>query len=548
MNLLEYMQNSLFSFLKNQFKIENPEKNINLTLNTDKPQAQFGDLSTNAAMVLAKELQKNPREIAQEISKNFINKFIEKTEIAGPGFINFFLTKEAFQELSTELFEQDKNFFKSENLNKTNYSIEFVSANPTGPLHLGHGRGGIIGDVLGNILKFLGYDVTKEFYINDAGVQINKLGESFKARCLQALGIPAELPEGGYQGEYLQELAEELVNEKGDDLKKESADFFKNYAKDHLLNKIKETLSEYGIHYDVWFSEKSLHESGAIDAAVKDLVKKGHTYEQDGAIWFKSTEFQDDKDRVLKKATGEYTYVSPDIAYMKNKIDRGAQKMIMILGQDHHSYVNRLKGLLEAMGYNPDMLTVILYQLVSMKSNGEAVRMSKRAGNIVTLQDVTATVGKDVARFFYLNRKADAHLDFDLDLALKKTDENPVYYIQYAFVRTKSILEKANQSPELQNICSDDAKNIGQEEYGLIKKIISLKHLLEVIGENFQTHLLTYYTIELAQTFHSYYNQNKVIDLENITKSRARLLMIHDVKNSLELCLKLMGLNTPEKM
>jgi arginyl-tRNA synthetase len=315
-----------------------------------------------------------------------------------------------------------------------------------------------------------------------------------------------------------------------------------------MLDMIKKTLSDYGIEYDVWFSEKDLHQSGSVDAELKKLAKDGFTYEKDGATWFKSTEFGDDKDRVLRRANGEVTYIAADVAYMEDKFKRGADHLIFILGQDHHSYVNRLQGILQATGFGDKPLDVILYQLVALKESGQSLKMSKRAGNIVSLREIIDLVGPDVARFFYLNRKADTHLDFDIDLALKKTDENPVFYIQYAYVRIKSILTKAALEKELRDISIKDAAGLGQAEQLLLKKIMILKELLKNIGQNFQTHLLTYYLVELAQLFHSYYNKNRVIDMDNIPLSRARILLLQQLQKTFELVSKLLEIGTPESM
>jgi arginyl-tRNA synthetase len=550
MNLLVHLEQAFHEFLIKTFSIDaNILKEHTLTLNVDEQKQAFGDLSSNAALVLAKSLSMQPRAIAQKIQENFKYPIVEKIEIAGPGFLNFFLTQNAFITLAQTLYDQEDEFFKlEESARRHTYNVEFVSANPTGPLHLGHGRGGIIGDVLGNILRFLGYKVTKEFYINDAGNQIQKLGASFKARCLQLLGKDAQVPEDGYQGDYLVALARACVDTYGASLLGESDEFFAQYAKTKLLEAIKKTLAEYGITFDVWFSEKTLHESGAIDKSLKKLEKNNATYEKDGALWFRSTEYGDDKDRVVRKTSGELTYAAADIAYLENKIERGADKLVIVLGQDHHSYKQRLAGILQALGYNKEMLDVILYQLVTIKEGGEALRMSKRAGRIVTLQDVIETVGKDVARFFYLNRKADAHLDFDIELALKKTEENPVYYIQYAYVRTGSILEKSKHENGLAEIGVHDAKNLGKPEQLLIKKMISLKTLLETISHTHQTHALTYYILELAQLFHSYYAKNRVIDPDHIEQSRGRLLLISLLRMTFGTGMKLIGISCPEKM
>ncbi|MFI5333510.1 MAG: arginine--tRNA ligase, partial [Candidatus Babeliales bacterium] len=474
--------------------------------------------------------------------------YIERIEIAGPGFLNFFLTKHAYTELVHALTTDKAAFFKLDPGTHTqNYNIEFVSANPTGPVHLGHGRGGIIGDVLGNIVLFLGHRVTKEFYINDAGVQVQKLGASLKARCQQQAGIDAQLPEDGYQGEYLVDLARECIQEHSTLVLKESDEFFQEYAKEKLLHAIKKVLHDYGINFDVWFSEKSLHTNGSIERTLHLLQEHGHLFEHEGALWFRSTAFGDDKDRVLRKSSGELTYVAADSAYMQNKANRGFTQLIMVLGHDHHGYEERLQGLRKALDIAAP-LHIVFYQLVKMKASGQLVRMSKRAGNIVTLSDVIETVGTDVARFFYLNRKADAQLEFDLDLALKRTDENPVYYVQYAYVRTGSIFAKAAQSTELHDITTNDAQYIGQEEQLLIKKIAALRPLLESIAHTYQTHVLTYYALELAQTFHSYYAKNKVIDLDNLNQSRGRLLMVQLTRNTLGMTFDLLGISKPEKM
>lgn len=550
MNLIEKIEIAFNAFILNKFNLKSEDiKNIVFELNVDVAKKEFGDINSNAALILAKNLKKKPFDIAKEIFEEFKHDSIQRIEIAGPGFLNIFLKQEAFVELLKDLYSSGEDFFKlPPGTKKEHFSVEFVSANPTGPLHIGHGRGGIIGDVLGSILKFLGHEVTKEFYINDAGSQMQKLGMSLKIRCQQELGLDISMPEESYKGDYLIDLAKLCIKENGKNLLSEPDGFFAEYAKKHLLHEIKKTLNDYGIHFDIWFSEKSLHDSGKVKEAVDRLIKSSHTYEQDGAIWFRSTTFGDDKDRVICKANGELTYAAADIAYMINKIDRNADHLVMVLGQDHHSYAVRLESIRQALGLEKYPLDVILYQLVKMKVSGELVRMSKRAGNIVTLEDLIETVGKDVARFFYLNRKADAQLEFDLDLALKKTEENPVYYAQYAYVRMNSVLEKASEEEDLQEVSVKDAINIDFEEFFLIKQMIDLKSLLKNIGLNYQIHLLTYYTLQLASIFHKYYFDNKIIDKNNIAKSRARLLLIISLKNSLGTCLKLIGIDRPEKM
>lgn len=550
MNPITSIHESFIAFLKSKFTITSdiiPQ--CNFVINTDTNKLDFGDLTTNAALVLAKELKQNPTSIAQYIVEQFSHPLIKKIERAGPGFINIFLSDEAWATIGKELWQQKEGFFKPENNQVPHtYNIEFVSANPTGPLHLGHGRGAIIGDVLAKILTFLGHKVTKEFYINDAGNQITKLGMSLKIRIQQELGISTELPEDAYHGLYLIDLAQQCIKEHGTGIIEQPQPFFEQYAKDHLLQKIKQTLEYYGLTFDVWFSEKTLHKSNAIPDALTQLKSENYIYEHEQALWFASTKFGDDKDRVVRKSSGEWTYVAADIAYLLNKAQRGFDTLIMILGHDHHSYAVRLQGIRQALGLNTIGLDIILYQLVTMKASGQLVQMSKRAGTGITLHEVIDAVGPDIARFFYLQRKADAQLEFDLDLALKKTEENPVYYIQYAYVRTGSILEKATQERELQDITIDDSAHLGTNEALLLKKIISLQTILEVIQNTHQTHHLAYYTIELADLFHRYYAQNRVINLENIPQSRARLLLITILRNTFALTFDLLGISKPEKM
>jgi len=552
MNLIEQIQSAFASFLQKKFMINDSElaQHASLTLNIDENKQQFGDLNANAAMTLAKTLKQNPRAIAIQITESFTHPYINRIEIAGPGFLNFFLTPSALQELTQELFTKKELFFMPDTFEqKYNFNIEFISANPTGPLHLGHGRGGIIGDVLANILQFLGHQVTREYYINDAGIQIQKLGACLKIRCEQEVGLASVLPEDGYAGTYLIDLAKTCVAEYGTVVIKESELFFQAYAQEHLLAEIKKTIANYNIDFDTWFSEKSLHNNGSIEKTINYLQTHNQLYEKEGALWFKSTAYGDDKDRVLKKNSGELTYVAADAAYLNNKIDRGFNRIIMILGQDHHSYAVRLQALLQALNLSDQAkLEIILYQLVSIKEGGQQLRMSKRAGRIVTLSDVIETVGTDIARFFYLHRKADAQLEFDIDLALKKTDENPVYYAQYAYVRTKSILEKAAQEAAFANLTIHDIKHVTTHEALLIKKIISLKTVLESISSNHQTHVLTYYLLELAQTFHSYYSKNRVINQDDIETSRARIVVITILRDTFETILKLLKISLPEKM
>jgi len=561
MNLILFLKKLLIDETKKLFDLQDDSfQHLAFKVNVE-DEKSFGDLSCNVAMIIAKSVGKSPREIAGKL-KELLEKEekIESITIAGPGFMNITLTKAGWLQVIKELFIQKGVYFsQSPDRDHKKYLIEFVSANPTGPMHLGHGRNGIIGDVLSRILGFLGHSVSKEFYINDAGNQVNLLGLSFKARCLQELGQAEVLPEGGYAGEYLIDMAHDCVIKYGESLKEKDNLFFSEYAKEYLLELLKADLKAYRIEFDAWFSEKSLHDSGVVEKAIQMLIDRSMAYEKEGALWFKSTEFGDDKDRVIRKKTGELTYIAADIAYHKNKFDRGYDVLIDILGQDHHGYVKRLKATMEALGYNSENLHVVLYQLVSIKEGDVAVKMSKRAGNFTKMSDIVETVGPDVARFFYLNRKADAVLDFDLSVALKKTDENPVHYIHYAYVRIKSVLRKAEEAgfgdwiKKLETGLDDEALGsmsdlIGSDEIMLVKKIIWLSDVLRTIESTYQTHLLTYYSWELAHRLHAYYTHNRIVDAEKLELTKVRLFMMMLVKDSLELCLELLGLSKPEKM
>ena len=545
MSLIPDLKHRFFSYLTSTFGLE-AAPHLEFTLNTDPDKQQFGDIVSNAALILAKTLKSNPRTVAQTIATGFTDPALQKIEIAGPGFLNFFFTQDALHTIARELFEQKDSYFQLEEPHGV-WNLEFVSANPTGPLHLGHGRGGIIGDVLGNVMRFLNFKIDKEHYVNDAGVQMQKLGMSFKIRCQQVCGQNIELPEESYKGEYLLELAQKCVQEKGKDVIDQPDAFFVEYAYQHMLALLQQTLAAYGIEFDTFFSERTLH-TQAIEVALERLKKSGHTYEDGGALWFKSMAFGDDKDRVLKKADGSFTYVAADAAYLLNKADRGFNRLIMVLGQDHHSYPRRLEGIRQALGLDDITLECIIYQLVSLKEGDQQLRMSKRAGRIIGLKDVIDEVGADVARFFYLNRKADAHLEFDIELALKKNDENPVYYLQYAFVRTQAILERTKEHPELLTISETDVVGLGSAEALILKKIAALRELLIDISQNYQVHLLTYYLLDFAHIFHNYYHHNRVIEPESVEQSRARLLVIILVRDTFERCLKLIGVSRPDRM
>jgi len=384
--------------------------------------------------------------------------------------------------------------------------------------------------------------------VNDAGQQMHKLGMSLYYRCRQAAGDTIELPDDAYHGNYLHEMAQNLVHEHGEAVVNNTYQFFADYACTRLRQQIQKTLETYRVSYDVWFSEHRLHDDNAVHNAIQTLSDKGYTYTQENALWFTSTEFGDDKDRVLQRSNGDYTYVAADIAYLQNKFNRGFEQLVMVLGQDHHSYVDRLKGAAQALGYHPDRLHIILYQMVSLKEAGEQMRMSKRSGNIVSLDDIIDMVGVDAARYFYLNKKADAHLDFDIELAQKKSDDNPVFYIQYAYVRTKSMLDKAGGYHDLVDINEQDIASLGDAERGIMRKIASLKPLLTHIQGNYQTHLLAHYVYDLAHAFHSYYGSHKAILPDDPATSRMRLSMIQNIRTTLSTGLDLLGISKPQRM
>ncbi len=548
MNIIEQIQKNFLEFLINHYKLEESAIiTAKPLINTDPQRQNFGDLNSNAPMVLAKILKKAPFTIGQAIIEQFKHPAIAQLQLAGAGFINFYLTQETINSLAHEALVDGEQFFAPPLAHPERICLEFVSANPTGPLHFGHGRGGIIGDVLGNVLRFLGHTVHKEFYINDAGNQIKNLGLSLKIRCQQQYGQSVAIPENGYHGEYLVELAKEYCTQYGQRGLEQPDDFFASYAQRALRATIEQTLANYGIHFDTWFSETSLHTSGAIEQALTRLKTKGYLFEEEGAWWLKSTLFGDDKDRVVKKASGELTYVAADIAYMLNKHQRGYNRLIMVLGHDHHSYATRMHSVRQALGIDSE-LDIILYQLVKIKEGDQQLKLSKRAGRIVSLQDVIDCVGTDVARFFYLNRNADSQLDFDMTLALTKSEENPVFYIQYAYVRTGSILQKAASTMDLANSTPDDAYQMSSYETLLIKKIVFLKYLLASIGATHQTYQLAGYTHELAQLFSTYYGQHKIINPEEIAISKGRLALVKLIRNTLSTACSLLGISLPDKM
>ncbi|MCM3411601.1 arginine--tRNA ligase [Metabacillus litoralis] len=513
-----------------------------------------GDYSTNMAMQLARVAKKAPRAIAEAIVENFDKEkgSIEKIEIAGPGFINFYMNNSYLTDLIPNILKAGESYGEINVGNNEKVQVEFVSANPTGDLHLGHARGAAVGDSLCNVLAKAGYDVSREYYINDAGNQINNLALSVEARYFQALGKDTAMPEDGYHGEDIIGIGKKLAEEYGDKFVDQSSEerlsFFREYGLKYEMAKLKADLEEFRVPFDVWYSETSLYHNGKIDNALAALKEKGHIYEEDGATWFRSTTFGDDKDRVLIKNDGSYTYLTPDLAYHKDKLDRGFTKLINVWGADHHGYIPRMKAAIEALGYGKDTLEVEIIQLVHLYKNGEKMKMSKRTGKAVTMRDLIEEVGLDAVRYFFAMRSADTHMDFDLDLAVSKSNENPVYYAQYAHARICSMLRQGEE----QGLSFEDNLNLdeisSEKEFDLLKKLGEFPQAVAEAAQKRIPHRITNYIYDLASTLHSFYNAEKVLDPENTEKSRARLGLMKATQVTLQNAFTIIGVSAPEKM
>lgn len=514
---------------------------------------KFGDYSTNVAMLMAKSERKNPRAIAESICSYFKDESrVESADCAGPGFINLKMSDSFFAERLKQAREKGEDFGRLEMGEGRKINLEYVSANPTGPLHVGHGRGAAVGDTLGNILQFAGFDVCKEYYINDVGNQINILGNSTWVRYLEICGKSVEFPDNHYKGDYIKDIAQEVFDEHGDGFLNKPEDvsqaYFKKYANDWVLNGIKDDLKHFRVGHDVWFSEKSLHDEGKVEASLKWLREKGYIYDKDGAVWLKSSAFDDEKDRVIIKQDGSQTYFCSDIAYHKDKIDRGFYQIIDIWGADHHGYVPRMQAVLQAMEFSKDVFKVALVQFVTLKRGGEKAQMSTRSGEFITLSEVVDEVGVDAARFFFLMRSSDSHLDFDLELAKQKSNDNPVFYVQYAHARICSVFQTAVDSDVKTSTINEANLNLfGQDEIDLAKKALAFPEVVEKAVETLEGHRITYYLQELSSIFHSYYRKNRVVT-EDVPLTLARLALLDCVRNVLKKGLGLMGISAPEKM
>ncbi|MFN3872225.1 MAG: arginine--tRNA ligase [Ignavibacterium sp.] len=540
----EYLQN-----LFNQLTLKIPELN-EITLQFDIPKTdEHGDLSTNAAMLLSKKMKKNPREIARLIidSLEIDASVISKVEIAGPGFINFFFNPVFFSKVIKEIVTESENFGRSDKFNGKKANVEFVSANPTGPLTVGHGRNAVVGDTIANLLEWIGYEVDREYYFNNAGRQMRVLGDSVRLRYLELLGEKIEFPEDYYQGEYIKDIAKMLLDEYGDKIKNEDAEgIFKQTAEREIFKDIKKSLSNLNINHKIFFNENSLYEEGKIEQLLKIFKEKNLSYEKDGAVWLKLTELGNEQDKVIVKSTGEPTYRLPDIAYHITKFERGYDLIVDLFGSDHNAtYPDVLAGL-QSLGYDINKIKVLIHQFVTIMKDGEIVKMSTRKANYITLDELVDEVGTDVVRYFFNMRNITSHMNFDLTLAKKQSDENPVFYLQYAHARICSIIRtvtKENLQPNYNNLHLLDSP----EEIQLLKKLNLFKEEVLYAAENFETHRICFYLEELATLFHKFYTFRRILGSEKEI-AEARLALVNAVKIVIKNGLSILGVSAPEQM
>jgi arginyl-tRNA synthetase len=517
-------------------------------------QESMGDLATTVAMSLTKSLNKPPRKIAEDIVNAIEDKaFFERIEIAGPGFVNFTFSREYLYSGLKDLLKLQGDFLRCNIGQGKRVQIEFVSANPTGPLHLGHGKGAATGAALSNLLHAAGYEVVREYYINDAGKQVKLLGLSVFARYQQLHDVEYPFPEDGYKGAYIEDIAREIMKEKRKKYIQSGfedvSDFFIDYSYKKILSGIKDDLKAFGVDFDIWQSERELFDSGKVENAINDLRGKGHIYEKDGAVWFRATAFGDEKDRVIIKQDGEYTYFTSDIAYHKKKIDQEYDEIIDIWGADHHGYIPRVQAVIEALGYPKEKLKVILVQMVNLLRGGKPVQMSKRAGEFITLKDVIDEVGADTTKFIFLTRRPDSHLDFDLEVAKTQSSENPVFYVQYANARINSIYKHAREKGIDTGMFSDADLSLlsAPEELRIIKKLLLYPMIFEGAAKAHEPHKITFYLQELSGMFHPYYNKCRIVVDDNALTA-ARLALCEAVRIVLKEGLQVLGISAPDKM
>jgi len=508
--------------------------------------SRYGDFTTNIALRLSKALKDSPRNVAsrlieliqKEIPESGLKDLISQVKVEGAGFINFYLNAGYFYNQLSKILVQGEDALKEDLGKGMKALIEFVSANPTGSLSVAHARQAAVGDCLSNILEFLNFNVQREYYLNDEGNQINILGKSVQLRREELAGKKVEFPENYYQGDYIYDIAKEADKQKISD-----ADLG-DFAADYILKIIKQELTDFKVNFDNWYSQKELAKSGKVEQAFSQLKEKGFLFDQDGALWFKSTAFGDDKDRVIIKSDGSQTYLAPDIAYHQDKFNRGFNWLINLWGPDHHGYINRIKASIQAFGHSPDDLSVIIVQLATIFRNGQPVQMSTRRGQYITLREVLDEVGSDAARFFFLMRRTSSHLDFDLEVAKKQSAENPVYYVQYAHARICSILRSVSIQSE-GNLDFSVLKE--KEELNLIKKCLEFKAILNICLITCDPYMVTVYLQELSETFHKFYDLHRVLGQAEALTS-ARLALIKGVKIVLSCGLKLLGVSQPESM
>ena len=534
------------SALKNVYNLENIDSLVMVEIPKLK---DHGDFSSNIALRLAKVLKNSPINIANSLKGELENNdFIEKVEVVVPGFLNFFVKKDSLSEIINKIIDQGKDYGRNNFGKNEKVMVEYVSANPTGDLHLGHARGAAYGDSLTRVLKFSGYDCLREYYVNDAGNQIEVLGESLYQRYLEALGYDFDLEKIGYQGKDVKNIATKIAKDIKEkyvhDDSEERKLYFKKVGRELELSKIKKDLDLYRVSFDHYQSELDLYKDGKVKNTLEALKNSGFTYDLDGALWLRTTDFGDDKDRVLIKSDGSYTYLLPDIAYHKDKFDRGYDHLINLFGADHHGYIIRLKAGLKILGYNSDNLDIQIVQMVRLMENGIELKMSKRTGNAITIRELCEDVGVDVARYFFISKPIVSHLDFDLDLARKHSSENPVYYIQYAYARCASILRRVKEVKKLEtySLLTND------KEVSILKELASFEQILVDICKYKEVNILCNYAYRLASLFHSYYNECKVIDETNSELTTERLALVKAIKITLENALNLLGIEVKEDM
>ena len=576
------IKKTLSEILEDLYSQVEPEiKNLKISIQDNK-EKEHGDLATNIAMVLAKPLKKNPKEIAEEIKQNFVlDEKIIKIEVAGPGFLNFFLSKDSHGEILEQIQKENKDFGKSSS-KQSKVLIEYVSSNPTGPLHVGHGRGAVFGSVLSSLLEEAGFEVDQEYYVNDFGRQMNILAASVWIRYCQLFSSEIKMMQQGYQGDYLLPVAKKLKDEKSDSLfkieeslieklnsedqddeftdqlveslrviLKEEFQYIREFALSEILHLIKADLEQCGVHHNAWFSESSLYGNDGgtdskVDGSIEELKSRGFIYEEGGAIWFKSSSLGDDKDRVLKRGNGEYTYFASDVAYHLDKYDRGYDRVINVWGSDHHGYLPRVRAAMDACDRDINKLEVIFIQFANLVKAGKKVSMSTRSGDFITLNELMNEVTTEAARFFYINRKADQHLEFDLDLAKEQSKDNPLYYIQYAHARICSVLRKAEN--EFEDFDSVELTLLGSEkEIEILKLLRQYPQLIERAAKAGEPHLLCYFLRDLSGVFHSYYNSEKFL-IEDKELMTSRLFLLKGVKQVIANGLRVLGIKAPEEM